>query len=206
MDRNLVPGTQGYEKVAEAFVKATQEIPFAVLHQYFFPFIPVRASCVLDIGAGIGRDAAALAAMGHKVIAVEPLAIFRTKGRQLYSSSAIEWIEDALPLLETLNDKAGSFDFILLSGVWHHLSEKEQVEGMQTISRLLSSGGRVAISLRHGPPGAGSHIFDVPAEQVIQMAIQSGLSAVFLKENLPSLVKKKEKVSWTKLVLQKKCK
>ncbi len=42
---------------------------------------------VLDVGFGIGRDAAALADMGHTVVAVEPTHEVLAVAQNLYGSS-----------------------------------------------------------------------------------------------------------------------
>ena len=44
--------------------------------------IPATPSRVLDVGAGTGRDAAALAALGHSVVAVEPTPELRAHGQR----------------------------------------------------------------------------------------------------------------------------
>ncbi|WP_204324597.1 class I SAM-dependent methyltransferase, partial [Stenotrophomonas maltophilia] len=65
-----------------------------ILH--LVPAAPVRA---IDIGAGTGRDAAALAARGHRVLAVEPTAELLAEARRLHPSALIEWLDDGLPEL-----------------------------------------------------------------------------------------------------------
>ncbi|MEM6807308.1 MAG: class I SAM-dependent methyltransferase, partial [Bacteroidota bacterium] len=75
-----IQGTKGYESGVERFATATESISFEVLHQEFLAFLPEQKSMILDIGAGIGRDAYVLAEKGHEVIAAEPLAAFREKG------------------------------------------------------------------------------------------------------------------------------
>lgn len=67
-----VKGTEGYAAATERFVVATHGIAFQDLHQSILQFIPTDPSHVLDVGSGIGRDAAVLAEMGHTVVAVEP--------------------------------------------------------------------------------------------------------------------------------------
>lgn len=52
-----VPGTEGYAQAMQKFIEATTAIGFTELHQDFLPFMPRKPSRVLDLGAGIGRDA-----------------------------------------------------------------------------------------------------------------------------------------------------
>jgi len=67
----VVNGTEGYAEQAEKLVAQWQAISFADTHEVFLPLPPTRPCGVLDIGAGIGTDAAAYAAMGHDVLALE---------------------------------------------------------------------------------------------------------------------------------------
>ena len=113
---------------------------------------------ILDLGAGTGRDAAWLARRGHRVWAVEPVAPFRIAGQRAHGA-AIRWVEDRLPELRAVRALARQFDMILSNGVWHHLSEDHQLQAMDSCAALLAPGGRMILSLRHGPtpqdrPGA----------------------------------------------------
>ncbi|MFD9459100.1 class I SAM-dependent methyltransferase [Streptomyces sp. NPDC059985] len=96
---------------------------FAEVHREVLHLFPSQPCSVLDIGAGSGRDAAALAARGHRVVAAEPTAEPRSLGRRLHSDQKIEWVDDALPRLTTLTARGGRFDLILLAAVWMHLDD-----------------------------------------------------------------------------------
>lgn len=87
---------------------------------------PSRPGAVLDIGAGSGRDAAALAGLGHRVLAVEPTAELRSLGRRIHADRAIEWIDDSLPELRVLRGRDERFDLILLTAVWMHLDSRQR--------------------------------------------------------------------------------
>ena len=89
-----VPGTKGYEKVVEAFIKGTFALPFEVLHADFLSFFPTSSSRVLDVGSGIGRDAHTFYEMGHRVTAVEPLYEFVEAAKKLFPATDIQWIDD----------------------------------------------------------------------------------------------------------------
>ncbi|MDJ1501805.1 class I SAM-dependent methyltransferase [Xanthocytophaga agilis] len=203
MKENCTLGTTGYATVIPKFIDATLAIDFTELHQDFLPYIPSNASRILDIGAGIGRDAFVLAQMGHSVVAVEPTHELRLVGEKLFDSKNIKWVDDSLPALSLLDDQLGLFDFILASGVWHHLNEEEQSRSMQRVAQLLIHNGIFALTLRHGPSGAGTHVFPINPKRTIQHASQLGLKPVLILENQPSLMKNKENVFWTKLVFQK---
>ena len=75
-----VSGTEGYEDSAESLIEQWQDISFAEHREPITHLIPTRPACILDVGAGIGTDAAALAAMGHTVVAVEPVDALRVAG------------------------------------------------------------------------------------------------------------------------------
>ena len=195
-------GTQGYGQVTQKFIEATSTISFEALHQDFLKCIPDKPARVLDVGAGVGRDAFELWKMGHQVVAAEPLREFREAGQRLYSPAYIEWIEDALPQLSTLDNRS-PFDFILASGVWHHLDAAEQIKALQRVSELMKPQGVFALSLRNGPAGAGNHVFPTDVQQTIQNAKSCGLHPILRLENQPSLMKNKKDVHWARLAFQK---
>lgn len=200
MKENDVPGIRGYARAVQEFTKATLAIDFADLHRDFLSFIPRKISRLLDAGAGIGRDASVFCGMGHDVTAAEPADELRMTGMELYASFDIRWVNDALPELGSLD---GEFDFILASGVWHHLNGEQQRQAISRIAQLLSSGGVFALTLRNGPAGAGTHVFPTDGKQTVENAENAGLKTLLLLENQPSLMKHKENVRWTKLVFQK---
>ncbi|SNS93675.1 hypothetical protein SAMN05216276_1019164 [Streptosporangium subroseum] len=70
----------GYAEAADALVEQYESVAFADVHREALHLFPTRQSWVLDIGAGSGRDAAALASRGHRVVAAEPTAELRTLG------------------------------------------------------------------------------------------------------------------------------
>ena len=93
-------GTEGYAEEAEALVEQYERLRFAELHKRVLHLVPAAPSRVLDIGAGTGRDAAAFAAMGHAVVAVEPTAELRARAAVLHPSPRIEWLDDGLPAVD----------------------------------------------------------------------------------------------------------
>lgn len=203
MNPNRVKGTEGYVNYLDEFIKATSEIDFFDLHKDFLLYIPKEKGFVLDLGAGIGRDASIFSKMGHSVIAVEPLQEFRQAAEHLFFSNQIRWIEDSLPSLRKLSEYNNHFDFILASGVWHHLNEEEQQLSIERVSDLLKPNGTFALSLRNGPAGRGTHVFRTDGKRSIEQASRFGLKNLLIIENQSSLMKNKEDVTWTRLVFQK---
>ncbi|WP_235488188.1 class I SAM-dependent methyltransferase [Streptomyces roseoverticillatus] len=151
---------------------------FDEVHREVLHLFPSAPSSVLDIGAGSGRDAAALAARGHRVVAVEPTTEMRTLGRRLHADRTIAWIDDALPGLPRLSAQQLRFDLILLTAVWMHLDEQQRSSAMARLAGLLEAGGRVILSLRHGPVPEGRRMFPVTAQETVELARRSGLHVI----------------------------
>jgi protein-L-isoaspartate O-methyltransferase len=197
-----VSGTEGYAEDADRFTKKVESISFADIHArilHLIPTVPVR---VLDIGAGSGRDAAAFAAMGHDVVAVEPIAELRDRAACSHLSPKIEWLDDSLPLLAHLDGRGETFDVVMLTAVWMHLDQQQRQEGMPRVSSLLKRGGVMIFSLRHGPIPSGRRMFDVSAEETIDLAESEGLRLSLKLTNQPSAFPRAE-VTWTRLAFAK---
>lgn len=195
-----VPGTTGYKESVKRFTRATLGLDFLDLYNDFIGFIPSHPVRILDIGAGIGRDAAEFAKLGHEVEAVEPTDIFRITGLELYKSINLHWINDSLPRLENLS---GIFQVAVAMGVWHHLDEHEQSQSMMRVAELLEPGGIFILTLRNGPAGMGTHIFPTNGAQTLVAGAQCGFKPALFLENESSLMPGKDEVKWTKLVLIK---
>ena len=197
-----IKGIIGYASAAQQFIKMTLAVGFRELHRNFIEFFPESEGRVLDVGAGMGRDAAAFAEMGHSVVAVEPTNALRLAGQELFGTVNIEWIDDALPSLARLGPDH-RFDFILASGVWHHLDEDEQHSAISRIAELLSPNGIFAVSLRSGPAGVGTTVYPTSCSRTILSAESSGLKTVLCLENQPSLQPNKHNVIWTRLAFRR---
>ncbi|WP_225587698.1 hypothetical protein [Methylomonas fluvii] len=76
------PGTEGYSECAATLILQYETIVFEELHRAELHLLPTTPGFVLDIGAGIGIDAAWFAARGHRVVAVEPTEEFRIAGEK----------------------------------------------------------------------------------------------------------------------------
>lgn len=172
-----VPGSAGYDTHASELACQYEQLRFEEVHRDVLYLMPTRPGLVGDIGAGSGRDAAALARQGHRVIAVEPTAALREEGRRLHRDLPIEWLDDALPGLDVLRAVGRRFDLLLLSAVWMHLDADERAKGMEAIAGLLAPGGVAILSLRHGPVPEGRRMFDVSADETIALGARHGLQA-----------------------------
>jgi 2-polyprenyl-3-methyl-5-hydroxy-6-metoxy-1,4-benzoquinol methylase len=171
-----VAGTAGYDTQADILADQYESVDFATVHRDVLHLIPARPCRCIDVGAGSGRDAAALAARGHAVVAVEPSAALRREGQRRHAAAAITWLDDSLPELAAVGRRGERFDVILLSAVWMHLDEPERRVAMASIAALLEPAGIAILSLRHGPVPAGRRMFSVTADETVALAASYGLA------------------------------
>ncbi|WP_455185532.1 class I SAM-dependent methyltransferase [Azospirillum palustre] len=196
----MIEGTQGYGHNAPALAEQYESITFDEVHREVMHLFPSPPARVLDVGAGSGRDAAALAAIGHKVVAVEPTDALRQEGQRLHGGKPIEWVADHLPDLQQLHRRKDRFDLILLTAVWMHLDSHERRTAMKSLAGLLNPNGRISMSLRHGPVPQGRRMFDVSADETIELAGLHGLDAVHVAERNDMLGR--SDVRWTFVVFE----
>lgn len=195
-----VLGIAGYGANAAGLADQYESIAFADVHRDVIHLFPQQPSAVLDIGAGSGRDAAALARLGHRVVAVEPTPQLRAEGQRRHAALAIDWVDDHLPALAHTRAMGVRFDLILLTAVWMHLDAAERDIAMAVIAKLTADDGLVALSLRHGPVPEGRRMFDVSAEETIQLALAHGLRLRHRSEREDML--DRSDVTWSFVVLQ----
>jgi SAM-dependent methyltransferase len=198
MASGRVSGTEGYAEEAEALFKQYERLPFADVHRQVLHLIPTVPGRVLDIGSGTGRDAAGFAAMGHSVVAVEPTADLRIGAAALHPSPRIEWLDDSLPNLTCLAGRGESFQVVMLSAVWMHLDQQQRQQAMPRVAGLVRRSGVMILTLRHGPVPLGRRMFDVSAEETIQLAGAEGLSLALKLENQAGFFGRTD-VNWTRL-------
>jgi SAM-dependent methyltransferase len=192
-------GNEGYAEEAETLTRQYESVRFVDVHGPVLHLLPTTPSRVLDIGAGTGRDAAALAAMGHRVVAVEPTQSFRDRAALLHPSPRIEWAEDYLPHLSRLTRRGDRFDVVMLTAVWIHLDAEQRSDAMWTLASLLRPGGLLALTLRHGPPPPGRRrLFEVSAGETIDLARVHGLRLAVKVEHQADFYGRRE-ITWTSL-------
>jgi SAM-dependent methyltransferase len=192
-------GNEGYTEEADALMRQYESVRFVDVHGPVLHLLPTVPSSVLDIGAGTGRDAAALVGMGHRVVAVEPTAALRDRAALLHPSSHIEWIDDHLPHLGRLVSRGDRFAVVLLTAVWIHLDPQQRREAMPRVASLLRPGGVLLLTLRHGPAPLGRRLlFETSADETIALAGIHGLHLAVKVEHRPDFYGRSE-VTWTSL-------
>jgi protein-L-isoaspartate O-methyltransferase len=141
MPRDRFDSKAGYAENADALAAQYEGITFAETHRDTLHLLPAAPARILDIGAGSGRDAAALCALGHSVVAVEPTAALRQQGQRLHAAAPILWLDDELPDLPKLANRGECSDRIYLTAVWMHLDARERERAMARLRDLVAPGG-----------------------------------------------------------------
>lgn len=185
--------------MADALAVQYEKVTFEEIHRNVLQLVPTEPARILDVGAGTGRDAAALVARGHSVVAVEPTAALRAHGQRLHAGSKIDWVDDALPDL-ALSRHAGRFEAVFATAVWMHLNTEERHRAMARITELLVAGGHFFVNLRHGPVPDGRHMFSVSASETAELGQANGLRTVYRGER--SDLQGRDGVRWSCLVLR----
>ncbi len=181
-----VPGTEGYAEDAAWLIPRYESVSFVDKYRAVSHLIPAAPSTILDIGAGTGVDSSWLAELGHDVVAVEPVAAFRDAGIKLHPSRQIEWIDDSLPGLVKIVQREKEFDAVLISAVWGHLAPDERRLAMSNIVPLLKSAAVLVMSIRHGLAPANRRVFEISADETIELAKSFGLEMTLIAR-MPSI-------------------
>lgn len=197
-----VRGTAGYGENAAILAEQYESIEFEGVYRDVLHLFPVQACEILDIGAGSGRDSAALARKGHFVTAVEPTTELREEGQLRHSMPNLRWVDDCLPALRTINLKTQSVDLVLLTAVWMHLEIEERTTAMQVIANLLRPNGQIFMTLRHGPVPEGRQMFDVSAQETVELAGQFDLKVRHVSQRQDMF--DRDDVRWSIVVFEKK--
>jgi SAM-dependent methyltransferase len=199
-----VSGTEGYADEAAELFRHYESFPAADAHRAVLHLIPMAPGSILDIGSGTGRDAAWFAAQGHRVVAVEPTEALRLPAMTLHPSPLIEWLNDSLPELASLRTRGESFDVVMLTAVWMHLDAQQRRRAMPNLAALVREGGTVIMKIRHGPVPAGRRMFEIPAEETIELARMQDLHPVLnLRTESRQEANRVAGITWTNLAFVK---
>ena len=164
---NRSEAVEYYDRDAAGFAARYNSVSFAAVHPLLGRYLPARGAA-LDIGAGSGRDARALATHGLDVTAVEPSAGLRLIGSA--SASGICWVDDRLPELARIVG-FGRFDLILCSAVLMLVPPTDLTKSFVTMAELLAPGGRIGINVRQPMSGEPVDIFFAHSDNEILAAV-----------------------------------
>lgn len=196
------PSSHAYNKSPGVFARQYEALKFEEVHADLLDLLPAPGAWILDVGAGSGRDAAALALLGYRVVAVEPAGRLKRLASQLHQDSRIMWISDALPNLNAVGQLRKSFSFILLSAVWMHIPPRSRRRALRTLTLLLGRDAILAITLRIGKPDCGRKIFEVSECGLITMTESMGLRMLRINQLSKDKFNRSD-VTWSTLAFQK---
>jgi ubiquinone/menaquinone biosynthesis C-methylase UbiE len=122
-----------FARVADAYERARPGYPLAAVR--WLAGEPPRD--VVDLGAGTGKLTRSLAALGHRVVAVEPLAEMLEQLRvALPGIRAVRGTAESVPLPD------GSTDVVTCAQAFHWFDHEA---ALVEIARVLRHGGRIAL-------------------------------------------------------------
>ena len=197
---HMIRGTRGYAEQAFELIERYESLSFAYRHEAVLHLVPRAPTKAMDIGAGTGADVAWLAKQGHQVVAVEPTEAFREHGLRHHPSPLVEWVNDALPLLDRVAQRRHEFGLVMLTAVWMHLDEHERRVAMPVVASLLAPGGVLIMALRHGLVPSERVMFAVSAEETVGLAEAQGLRCVLNVDTESKLAANREAgVSWSRV-------
>ncbi|TWC65058.1 bifunctional 2-polyprenyl-6-hydroxyphenol methylase/3-demethylubiquinol 3-O-methyltransferase UbiG [Herbaspirillum sp. SJZ099] len=191
-----------YQTNPEEHFRRFESLRFEDVHFDLVRYLPSEGGLCLDVGAGSGRDAAAIAKRGIHVLAVEPNGALLKLASMLHNVRNIEWERDSLPFLKKVKLRDELYDFILLSAVWMHLRPSERDSSLQTLWNLLQPGGYLAISLRIAKPDEARAMFDVSVEDLTARAVGIGFSIAHIGRVKKDSFNRSD-VRWSKVILSK---
>jgi SAM-dependent methyltransferase/5-methylcytosine-specific restriction endonuclease McrA len=134
---------QFYDRHAADIAARYESAPSPV--ERYFPLAFPAGSRVLDVGAGSGRDLAALIKAGHNGFGVEPSVGLRQSAVAAHPELEGRVVEGELPDIGV--PFGGDFDGIVCCAVLMHLPEGELFDSTLALRRLLKPHGRLLISI-----------------------------------------------------------
>ena len=189
-----------YSDNATTLFDQYQSLSFNAVHQSWLGTVNLsKYKTALDIGAGSGRDALALSQLRLCVTAVEPAQSLKNMGMEL-TGDKVTWKNDTLPELSSIDDN--SYDVILISAVWMHLTKEQQRQSLSRLSTLLNDNGILVITLRHGEFNDGRKAFDVNAARLIEEAKVFNLTVLHTDNDTDQL--NRTDVCWETVVFTRK--
>jgi tRNA (uracil-5-)-methyltransferase TRM9 len=147
-EKHAVQVTVGsYSRLAATYAAATRDFSrYPGLKGEIREFVAsLDDGIIADIGSGSGRDATFIASLGHRVVAVDSsYSLLHTLTASEVKVCMVCGDVFALPV------RSNTFAGAILSGVLLHLPRRLCPQALAEIRRVLSVGGHVLISMKHG--------------------------------------------------------
>lgn len=115
--------------------------PLALLVESKFP----RASHILELGCGVGRDAVYFAESGHNVLATDSSEVVIQQNKALLPESNIKF--EVLDMQKPLSSKGG-FDVVFANLSLHYYRDSKTKEIVSNIATVLNDGGFFAFACK----------------------------------------------------------
>lgn len=176
-----------YTENARHYHEQYQSLDFEGVHADWLHLLPEQPGFALDVGAGSGRDAAALARRGWDVLAIEPSEGLRRLGEQATRRLSVQWQDDRLPELARARALSYRFNLILVSAVWMHLPPAQRERAFRILTELLAPGGLLVITLRHGPSPDARVFHDIDLGELEALARKRALVTLHARRNADKL-------------------
>lgn len=189
-----------YNTLSESFKQQYLSLNTETVHQVWLANYLPASGVVLDVGAGVGRDAKYFAEKGLEVIAVEPAQALSKLGKKHTKSLSVQWLEDRLPELSSVFSLNMRFDLVLLSAVWMHIPPTSRERAFRKLSNLLKPGGHIVLSLRHGDHQDAREMYPVSIDEIKLLAQKQGLVIRLAKADDDHL--NRPAVFWETVVIQ----
>lgn len=189
-----------YDASANRFHHLYQDVTFEEMNGAWIEQLPEEAGFALDVGAGDGRDAKALALKGWEVLAAESDATLRNKGKQFTTGASVVWLEDKLPDLNNIRKLSQRFNLILVSSVWLEVSPDNRDRAFRILSNLLAPGGLIVIALRNDPNRVASDSSWESDRGEFESYARKHALQVIKAENSPDVIY--PSVNWETIVLK----
>lgn len=153
-----------YDQNAESFYERTIDFDMTEQYQNFLENLPPKAH-ILDLGCGVGRDAAHFDKLGHTVVAIDGSEEMVKKTAQHVPNIQVE------KLLFKQIDYCSEFDGVWASASLLHAPYDQLEDVLAKIHRALKPKGILFASFKYGSSQRdtpGRTFFDMNEESILQ--------------------------------------